>query len=165
MSKKVDKQAEGAKKQISDLEEKWKKALADYQNLEKRVENQRKDWAGLAAKELVLKLLSVGDNLNLAAQHLKDQGLDLAVKHFWQVLESEGLKKIEVEGRDFNPYEMECVEVVEGGHEGKVAEEVRSGYYLKGKVLRVAQVRVYKKKINEKADELAKAELGKGDYM
>jgi len=144
MSKKVDREVEEAKKQISDLEEKWKRALADYQNLEKRIESQKEDWAELAAKGLILKLLSVGDNFNLAAQHLKDQGLDLAVKHFWQVLESEGLKKIEVEGRDFDPAEMECLEVVKGENEGEVAEEVRSGYCLKGKVLRVAQVKVYK---------------------
>lgn len=162
---KADKQIEDFKKQLADLENKWKRALADYQNLERRIENQRQDIAKFAAKDLILKLLAVGDNLNLAVRHVKDQGLDLAVRHFWQVLEGEGLKKIEVEGKNFDPNEMECVEVVEGEKEGKVVSEVRSGYYLGDRVLRVAQVRVLKKKIDKKAEELAKEELQKGDYM
>lgn len=152
-------------RQVKDIEEKWKRALADYQNLEKRVESQRHELVVLAAKDLILKFLSVGDTLNLAAEHLRDQGLELAVKHFWQVLESEGLTVIEVMGRDFDPAEMECVEAIEGEPEGKVAEEVRAGYRLRGKVLRVAQVKVFKKKINEKAEKLAKDQLQKGDYM
>lgn len=137
---------EELERQVKELEEKWKRALADYQNLEKRVGSQRQELAALAAKDLILKILPVGDTLNLAVSHLKDQGLDLAVRHFWQVLESEGLKKIEVEEKDFNPHEMECVEVVEGEKDGKVAEEVRAGYRLKDRVLRVAQVKVFKKK-------------------
>lgn len=142
--KKADKHTDDFKKQLSDLEDKWKRALADYQNLERRIENQRQDIANFAAKELILKLLTVGDNLNLAVRHVKDQGLELAVRHFWQVLEGEGLKKIEVEGKDFDPNEMECVEVIEGEKDGKVAEEVRSGFYLGERVLRVAQVKVSK---------------------
>ncbi|MDP3998432.1 MAG: nucleotide exchange factor GrpE [bacterium] len=138
---------------VRDLEEKWKRALADYQNLEKRVESRRQEVAAFAAKGLILKLLPVGDTLNLAARHLKDQGLDLAIGHFRQILESEGLEKIETEGKDFDPNEMECVEVVEGENEGKVAEEVRAGYLLEGKVLRVAQVKVFKKQITEKTGE------------
>ena len=162
---KIKQEKEELERLIKDLEEKWKRALADYQNLEKRVASQRQEVAALAAKDLILKLLPVGDNLNLATRHLKDQGLDLTVRHFWQVLTDEGLTKIEVEGKEFDPREMECVEVIEGEKEGKVAEEVRAGYYLKDRVLRVAQVKVFKKKINYKAEEMAKSELQKGDYM
>lgn len=165
MTKKTDKQREELKNQVEDFENKWKRALADYQNLEKRVESQKSEFAKCAAKDLILKLLLVGDTLNLAAKHLNEQGLDLAVKQFWQVLEGEGLQKIEVAGKEFDPSEMECVDVIEGKTEGKVAEEIRPGYRLNGKVLRVAQVKVYKKKINEKVEELAKEELQKGDYM
>jgi ribosomal protein S6 len=60
---------------------------------------------------------------------------------------------------------MECVEVVESEKEGEVVEEVRAGYKLEDKVIRVAQVKVGKKDINKKAEELAKEQLQKGDYM
>lgn len=164
MTKKSVKEEELQKK-VEDLENKWRRALADYQNLEKRIEAQRSDFAKNAARDLILRLLSVGDTLNLAAAHLKDSGLDLAVRGFWQALENEGLEKIEVQEKEFNPEEMECVDVVLGKEENKVAQEVRSGYRLNGKVLRPAQVKVYKEKIEEKAEKLAKEELQKGDYM
>lgn len=131
---------------VKEFEEKWKRARADYQNLEKRVESQQRERALSASRELIIKLLPVGDSFSLAARHLKDQGLDLAVRQFWQALEGEGLSEIKVEGREFDPNEMECVEVIEGGKEGKVAEEVKPGYCLMGKILRPAQVKVFKYK-------------------
>ncbi|MBI4999843.1 nucleotide exchange factor GrpE, partial [Candidatus Gottesmanbacteria bacterium] len=107
------------------------------------------------------------DTFEKLEEHLKDEGLALALCQFRDILKSEGLEKIEVEGRDFNPEEMDCVDVVKGdeGFEGKVVEETRAGYKFKGKILRVAQVAVGKKKIDEQAEALAKEELAKGDYM
>ncbi|MBI4067033.1 nucleotide exchange factor GrpE, partial [Candidatus Gottesmanbacteria bacterium] len=137
------------KKQIEELNNNWKRALADYQNLEKRTLTKIQDSSKYAAETIIVKLLSVLDTLEQAELHLKDQGLTLAIKSFRDVLKEEGVVKIEVIGKKFNPLEMECVEVVEGQNEDEVLDEMRPGYKLYNKVIRVAQVKVWKKKITD----------------
>ncbi len=135
------------KKQIEDLTNKWKRALADYQNLEKRTIVQRQDAAKYASQEIVTKLLFVLDILEQAEKHIKDQGLTLAVKGFKDVLNGEGIVKIDVLHKKFNPTEMDCVEVVEGNEDDQVVEEVRPGYRMADKIIRVARVKVSKIKV------------------
>lgn len=133
---------------IKELEDLWKRALADYQNLEKRVAKEKEEFAKFANSELILKILPAIDDLEKAERHLEDEGLSLALENLRQGLKETGLEKIELEGKRFDPLEMECVEVSQGG-EGKVLEEIRAGYKLNGKVLRPAQVKVGKQKINK----------------
>jgi len=138
------------KQQVKELEDNWKRALADYQNLEKRVALEKQEFAKWANSNLILKLLPILDTLKKAEKQLKDQGLSLTVKQFWGILENEGLTKIEVLGREFNPEEMECVEVTEGNQENVVAQEINPGYRFKDKVLQVAKVKVFKKPVDKK---------------
>jgi len=158
------KKTDELKRQIEELTNNWKRALSDYQNLEKRTREEKEEFARFANRELILKLLPVLDTFEKLEEHLKDEGLNLALKQFRDILTKEGLEKIEVLGKDFDPEEMECVEVIMGD-ENRVMREMRPGYRFKGKMLRVAQVKVAKKKIDKQAGELAKEQLAKGDYM
>lgn len=133
-------------KEVLEWKSKYLRALADYQNLEKRVSAQRIEDIKYAARNLIVKLLSVLDVLEKAEKHINDQGLNLAVKSFKEILKDEQVTKIEVLQRKFNPQEMECVEVVVSDKEDEVIEEVRAGYKLADRVIRVAQVKVGKKK-------------------
>ncbi|MBI3577473.1 nucleotide exchange factor GrpE [Candidatus Gottesmanbacteria bacterium] len=137
------------KKQIDQEGQDWKakylRALADYQNLERRTHNEKEEVRTFAAEIILTRLLPILDTLKKAKDHLKDAGLDLTLKELEAVFEELGVEKIEVFGKPFNPHEMECVEVVEGG-DNQVVEEVLSGYRLRGKVIRVAQVKVGKAK-------------------
>ncbi|MCL5438707.1 MAG: nucleotide exchange factor GrpE [Patescibacteria group bacterium] len=157
MSKKDVKYTEEKKQETEELENKYKRALADYQNLEKRVAEQKSEWAKSANRELLQKLLPVLDNLELALKHIEDEGLThstllsvnpelaeglkIGVTQFLNALKSEGVTKIEVLGKEFDPNSMECVGTV-SGEENKVIEEIRPGYTLFDRVLRPAQVRV-----------------------
>lgn len=132
------------KEEIKDLTERWKRALADYQNLEKRVISEREDFVKFANVRLLTRILPALDSLEKAEEHLKDEGLGLTLRQLFQVLSEEGLEKIEVLGKEFDPNEMECVELGEG-KEGAVIEELRKGYHFKNKVIRVAQVKVGQK--------------------
>jgi len=140
--------------QVKKLEDLWKRALADYQNLEKRIALEKEEFVKFANRNLILRILPAIDSLEKAEEYLKDEGLSLALRQLKEGLFFEGLEKIEVKGKDFNPEEMECVAVGEG-EEGKVLEEIRAGYRLNGKVLRAAQVKVGKKatKKEDKIDE------------
>lgn len=143
---KIDKQAEEFKARIEELENQNKRLLADYRNLEKRVDSQRRDWILEANKKLLLNLLPILDTLILAdKQSQSDQSLDLSIKQFLDILKLEGVEKIKTDGANFDPNLMECIDIVEG-EEGKVIEEIRAGYTLYEKTLRPAQVKVGKGK-------------------
>lgn len=129
---------------VTDWKNKYLRALADYQNLEKRTREQVNEARAFASEVVLARLLSVVDTFRKAKEHLKDPGLDLAFKELDAVLVEQGVQKLEVVGLPFNPHEMECIEVVEGA-DNKVVEEVLPGYRFRGKVLRVAQVKVGKK--------------------
>lgn len=140
MAKKHDKQIEN---QENELENQLKRALADYQNLEKRISEEKSNWILSANKDLILRLLPGLDSLLLALKHTNDEGIRLSVKHFLDILESEGVWKIETEKAEFDPNLMEAVGTAPG-EEGKVLEEVRPGYTLNNQVIRPAQVIVGK---------------------
>ncbi len=129
--------------EISKLRYQLKRTLADYQNLEKRVAKDRSEWVRLANKQLLLRILPALDNLMLAEKHTKDEGVIMSINQLLLAFENEGVKKIEVLGKVFNPETMECVQTIEG-EDGKVIEEVKAGYMLNDRVLRVAQVIVGK---------------------
>lgn len=125
--------------ELLNLENQLKRALADYQNLEKRIAEEKGNWIKAANKDLILKLLPVLDNLFLAQKHIADEGLALSIQKFLQVLNEDGATRIETLGRDFDPETMECVSV-QDGEENKVLEEVRAGFILNNETLRPAQV-------------------------
>jgi len=137
------------KKQVDDHIDEWKnkylRALADYQNLEKRKGEEIGQVRRFAGEALIVKLLPIVDTFERAQAHVKDPGLGLALKELEAFLEEVGIKKMEVVGKPFNPHEMECIEVVDG-QDTIVVEELLPGYLLHGKVIRVAHVKVGKRK-------------------
>ncbi len=141
MKKNDKKDEKKIENQEIELENQLKRALADYQNLEKRIAEEKSNWIKLANKDLILKLLPVLDNLFLAQKHIQDEGLNLSIRKFLEILSEEGVQRIKTEDSEFDPNTMECVSV-QGGEEGKVLEEVRPGFVLNETVLRPAQVTV-----------------------
>jgi molecular chaperone GrpE len=126
-------------KEFANLENQLKRALADYQNLEKRIAEEKSSWIKAANKNLLLKLLPGLDSLLLAEKHTQDEGVKLSIKHFLDILENEGVKKIETVGKVFDPNLMDAVGTAQG-EDGKIIEEARAGYMLFDSVLRPAQV-------------------------
>lgn len=123
------------------LTEQWKRALADYQNLEKRIAKEKEDMVVFASERLIIKLLPALDTLRMAVAHHADDGLRLTLAAFEKVLQDEGVERIETKGRQFDPHFMECVVTVQG-KENIVVEEMRVGYKRADRILRPAQVKV-----------------------
>jgi len=130
--------------EIETWKNKYLRALADYQNLERRISENRLEERSLAAGQFILKFLPVLDDLSKAEKDLKNEGLKLILKKAEDTLKSEGVEKIEVEGKFFDPQSMECVDVASGETENKVVSEVRTGYRQSNRILRAAQVIVGK---------------------
>lgn len=133
-------------KQLEEMTHRWKRAVADYQNLEKRVAQDKSEFIKFMNKSLIEKFLPIVDDLEKAAAHLKDQGLELALKKFYTVLGSEGVKRMETAGKDYDIASMEAISIEEAKENNKVIEEYRAGFTINGSVLRPAQVKVSKKK-------------------
>lgn len=132
------------------FEENWKRALADYKNLERRVESDKREFAKLANVNLIARLLPSLDILDLASLHSQDIGVQLAAKQFHQALLDEGLQTISPATNDpFDHSLHECSETVdieEGKSENTISELVLKGYKIGDYVLRPAKVKVYKTK-------------------
>jgi len=131
---------------VEEWKNKYLRVLADYQNLEKRSAAREDDIRKFAAEVTLRKFLPAIDSLDRASRHLKDEGLSLSLKEFYAALDACGVKRMVVVGKPFDPFTMECIEVVDGDEE-KVVEEVTPGFLFYDKVLRVAQVKVGKKNI------------------
>lgn len=129
--------------QIEDWKGKYLRALADYQNLEKRIQAEKMEIRRFAAEVVIARFLPTIDMLSKASEHTNDAGLTLALKELHAALSEFGVQKLAVVGKPFNPHEMECIEVV-AGNNNIVVEELLPGYRLHGKILRVAQVKVGK---------------------
>jgi len=98
---------------VDEWKNKYLRALADYQNLVKRTDAEKQEVRKYATEQFLAKLLPVVDTLELAGKHVKNEGLDLAIKELHTVLTQYGVEKIEVAGIPFDPHIMECIEVVE----------------------------------------------------
>lgn len=132
---------------IKELENNWKRALADYQNLQKRYFEEKDQIAAYANSQLLSRFLPVVDNLEMLQTHLKDQGLDMVVREFKNILSEEGLEQVKTEQQIFDAHTMEAVETEateDSEMDGKVIKTVINGYFLKGKLIRPARVVVAK---------------------
>lgn len=126
-----------------DWKEDYLRVLADYRNLVKRTEEEKKVIRLHATASIIEKLLPIVDNLERADAHLKDQGLTLALQEAMAVFRSLGVEKAESLGKKFDPYKMDCIEVSEGEPD-TVISVIEPGYSLHDRVLRPAKVIVGK---------------------
>lgn len=144
---KSDNKLKELEKKIKELTHSWKRALADYQNLERRVREEKEQFAKYAKGSLIEKILPSLDSLDKVSQHIKDEGLNISIKTLKDALTTEGLKEIDPLGQEFNPETMEAVELV-NGEDGKVIGVHQKGYLLYDRVLKPAKVKIGKKKVS-----------------
>jgi molecular chaperone GrpE len=140
------------KKRSEDYITRLRYLQADFENLKKRCDRQLEEAKNYATERLVLELLDVMDELELAvktgqaseeAQPLLE-GVQMTLKKLRKVLEREGVSLIECEGKTFDPAKHHATATTEReGVKGCiVGEEVRKGYIMKNKVIRPSIVKV-----------------------
>jgi len=123
--------------------DKYLRALADYQNLEKRTEERIRENRKFAGEQVLAELLPVVDGLDKAADHLKDRGLELVLRKLTDMFKRHQVKRIDAGGQKFDPNYMVCVEAVPR-EENVVVEEILPGYTIGTRILRAAKVKVGK---------------------
>lgn len=136
------------KPKLKICEEQLARALADYDNLVKRIDREKNELEFRLNLRLILKILPVVDGLRQAQVHLKDPGLAIMLTELENILKDEGIEEIKLKkGGTFNPEFCEAVEVVEkAGEDNKIVEVLLSGWkYASGLVIRHAKVKVCQK--------------------
>jgi molecular chaperone GrpE len=148
----LEQQLDMEKKRSEDYLTRLKYLQADLENLKKRFDRQMEETKRYYTERLVLELLNVVDELELAiktgqssnsAQPLVE-GVQMTLKKLRKVLEQEGVFSIECEGKVFDPSRHNAIATVERDDVGGcvVVEEVRKGYIMKDKVIRPCIVKV-----------------------
>lgn len=144
----VDTQVSELQQQVQSLETSWKRALADYQNLLRRIESEKKEFIRVSTANLMARLIPSLDIIDMAATHTKDLGVEMAAKQFRNALVEEGLQEIiPVIGTEFDHNLHECSETVStsnSSEDNHISEIVLKGYKLADYVLRPAKVKVFK---------------------
>lgn len=125
-----------------DYKDRYMRALADYKNLQRQVDGERKLIFTLATANVLEQIIPTVDLLYKAEIFMKDPGMQMVKDQLVHVLEEFGLKEIEFLGKEYDPHMAEVVGTVEGEKENIVVEVVRRGYMLGDKVIRVGQVKV-----------------------
>jgi molecular chaperone GrpE (heat shock protein) len=140
------------------FEHKYKKALADYQNLLKRTAVEKQEFVKYANEQFLYEILPVYDNLKLAVAHANVganktdaviEGVKYVLGQFKNILENFGVKEIKTVGEKFDHNTMEAIEKKETDDEekdGMVESEVMPGYVLGERVIRAARVVVFEVK-------------------
>ncbi len=130
--------------EADEYKSKYLRALADYQNLEKRSFNEKKDAERHITYRIIERFLSVMDDVERAQAFHDDEGLSMVAKQFQSALTDLGVTELDVAGKPFDPYTAEAIEIVEGDKDNMVIDVVRKGYKFGESILRPAQVRVSK---------------------
>jgi len=145
----LKKQLEEAEARGSEFKDSWLRSQAEFQNYKKRIERDNDLMKATMKGDIVKKILPVLDDLERALQNRPADeswasGIELIARKFQGVLESEGIKRIEAEGKEFDPNFHEAIsnEPSEEVESGLVIAVVQNGYMLGERVIRPALVRV-----------------------
>jgi molecular chaperone GrpE len=144
---------------IADLTDRLLRAHAEMDNLRKRTERDKEDTAKYAISKFAREVLAVGDNLQRATAAVPPgaadadpalkalvDGVSMTEREFVNVLERNGVKRIDPEGQPFNPHQHQAMIEVEQPEvaAGTVVQVYAPGYILEDRVLRPAMVVVAK---------------------
>ena len=154
------KDCEKAKAEAQEFKSGWQRALADYKNLQREVEQRRGEWVKMSEVEILEDFIPIYENFKQAfaqdftngqspANSANDgwkKGIECIKKQFAEVLKQHGVEEIKTVGEKFDPnlHEAGGEEVVEGKESGEIVREVSGGYKMGGKVIRAARVIVSK---------------------
>ena len=135
------------KQDYDDLDDRYKRILAEFENFKKRSSKEREGMYNSVLSDVVEVILPVLDNLENAAKvETEDenykQGIELVLKQFKDVLKSKGVEEIEAIGTTFDPELHEAVGSIQDDNLGEkeIAQEYRKGYKIGSKVIRHSMV-------------------------
>jgi len=176
MGEKKTKKKKETQERVEELTELLQRTQASLENYRKQTEKRIQEIQELANKDLIIQLLTVLDNFELALSNTGSSeefvkgaekskisgttknsfnefliGVELIYSQLLTVLENKGLKSIKTENMVFDPHAHEALMKENSDKpENTVLEELQKGYSLNDKVIRHVKVKVSAGKILEK---------------
>ena len=137
-------------KQIEELNAKYMRLMADFQNQKKRFDKEKSDIHQYANEKIVKNLLEVLDNFERALDATKDadpslhDGMELIFKQLMTALENAGVAEIKALGEEFDPnfHNAVMMEETDEYEPNKVSGVMQKGYTLNSRVIRPSMVKV-----------------------
>ncbi|MBN2730014.1 MAG: nucleotide exchange factor GrpE [Bacteroidales bacterium] len=135
--------------QNSELQDKYVRLMAEFENFKKRTRQERLDLIDTAASNMIISLLPIIDDMQRGLESTEEiedvkivkEGFELIYNKLHGILKQKGLEAMDCKGKEFDTDYHEALTMVENKKmKGKVVEEIEKGYTLKGKVIRFAKV-------------------------
>ena len=149
----IDDQTKKLKEENIDLKDKWQRALADYQNLERRTQIEISQRESEKTNNLLLNFLNIYEDFlraenSLSKEKIDTSGIIAVIKNMENILAENNIKPIDAVGEIFDPQLHEAVSMVEDGtlDDGTITQEVSKGYISGKAILKPSKVIVSKKK-------------------
>jgi molecular chaperone GrpE len=145
---------------VKSLQDSLLRKVAEFENYKRRTENDQLNLLKYAAESFILKVLPVFDDLGRSVEHLSEsnlesikEGLKLVHQKFAKILDEQGIKKLEVKGKEFDVdfHEALMQQPSKEVEPNTVLEEIEPGYLYKDKVIKHAKV-VVSQEIEEHED-------------
>tara|TARA_B100002052_G_scaffold229531_1_gene212138 strand:- start:178 stop:702 length:525 start_codon:yes stop_codon:yes gene_type:complete len=137
----------------SELKDKWQRALADYQNLERRTQAEISQRVSEKINNLLLNFLNIYEDFlraenSLSKEKINTDGIQAVIKNMESLLTENNIKPIEAIGEIFDPQIHEAVSIIEDDSldDGTITQEVSKGYLSGKAILKPSKVIVSKKK-------------------
>jgi len=141
-----------AEQRVAEAEAGWQRARADFANLKRRSEEERADLAGQAGDRLLIRVLDLSDDFDLAVEHVPEdaretpwvEGISAIDRKLRALLEAEGIQVMEGEGQPFDPHSQQAISYEDTADvpDGTVTKVIQRGYTIRDRVLRPALVAV-----------------------
>ena len=117
----------------------------DFESYKRRMKFNGEQARAEGAQAVIVKLIAVCDNFELAKKHLVGDNLkafEMVYQQFLQILSECGVEEMDVKGKPFDPLKMNALSKLDSGEENKdlVVEVYKKGYVMGDKVLRYAEV-------------------------
>lgn len=147
----LNKKLEEYERELKDLKDKYLRALADQDNLRKRMEKEKAELFNFGLTNFIKELLPVVDSLESALIEAQKsgnnsagitEGIQLILTKFHATLKKHGVKEIEALNKPFDPTFHEAIGKEERNdvEPMTIVAEMEKGYTLKGRILRPAKV-------------------------
>ena len=148
----VDNEIKKLQEENLDLKDKWQRALADYQNLERRTQVEVSQRVSSKTNNLLLNFINIYEDFvraenSLSKEKIDTSGIIAVIKNMENILSENNIKPINAIGEIFDPQIHEAVSMIvdEILDEGTITQEVSKGYISGKAILKPSKVIVSKK--------------------
>ena len=145
------------KQKTSQLEEKLKHVLADFQNLSRKTQSDIEQGVNSKINQFMLDFIKIYDDFIRAKEVISESkinadGLNSILKNMESLMEKYNVKPIDALGEIFDPNFHEAISIISDPSldDNTITKEIRKGYISHEKILRPTLVEISKKENDDK---------------